>query len=777
MYGRAAASSTSHGTTTRKDEGRLSSKAQDRLKHLEELVRSLVDSPSQNQPPTENASVLDGFLKAAATTGAPDKDTIDGSSYTGTTHWSAILQYISDLRNDLGTGNAGDDHVAEIIDYSKPDALFGGNRPHSLEQVLSNHLLPRIQIDRRVTQYFNARYVVVPFVHGPQFSRQYEKFWANPLGTNVIWISKMFSICCLAASLNLAASQAPAYKAEIAQQRDSFEAAAGECLVLGNYSKPQKHVVEALALFLQCKYMRSWDPQPEVALMFAVQTRLAYMMGYHRDGSKFPNQISPFETEMRRRVWAMLRQFDMLTAFQLGIPNNVPPGSWDTANPSNLLDADFDEDTEVVPPPRPETEVTPVLYFVVKARIVDVCSRICHHAASFPSSSVPGPEVMALDALLRERADGIPESLRARPMSLSITDPAHEIMIRINISFLWRKALCVLHRKYMIAVENEYSYRTCVEAASAMCESFIDVYPEFQPGGTFGNDGWMLSSFTIIDFLLVTMVLCLATSVSRMKFYRAGGDCESWLKSDETKNMLAILEKSRSICIELGERSREAKRVSGVLDAVVSKLKNRSVAACRAREGWPFFFAPPVNRTVRTVGGVYDRDGISLKPLSLSEQITSVNPSSGMVPPSFFSHDRELYGPSRNQKTDPAPGSSVPTIIPQAPRDAEAENDPSTSRDPLGNVGMDVDTGFIDNFMGDVDGNSTIDWTQLDQFTGFFGDDPSFAMYAPLSAPTTASDFTSAATHITDPESWVSTPLYSLGGRVFDPITGDRRQA
>lgn len=788
IYGKTA-TTVSNGSATRKDETRLSAKAQDRLKHLEDLVRSMVDSPTRNQPNEGATPVLDGILQAAASDGSLDTKTITGAPYNGSTHWSAILQHISELRNDLGTDNAGDEPVPEAVDYSKPDALFGGHRPQSLEQILNNHLPPRIQIDRRITQYFNARYMIVPFLHSVQFGRQYEKFWADPLNTNVIWISKLFSICCLAASLNMAASSAPSYRAEVAQERDSFEAAAGQCLVLGSYSKPQPHVVEALALFLQCKYGRSLDPQPEVALMFGVQIRLAYMMGYHRDGSNFPSQITPFETEMRRRVWAMVRQFDLMVSFQLGIPNNIPQDSWDTKRPSNLMDSDFDENTKILPESRPETETTQILYFVVKSRLIDVYSRICHHALSFPARPASLAEIMELDKLCRETAKDVPETLQTRPVSKSVTDPGWEIMIRLNINFLWQKSLCVLHRKYMIADGNDYSHRTCIEAALAMCESFLDVYPEFQPGGTFGNDGWMLTSFTIIDFLLVSIVLCLALSVSRKKYLNGGGRVEAWSELEETSHILAVLEKCHMICIELGHRSREAKRVSGVLAIVLEKLKDKTQSK-PARNGTlhPSLRAPrqPMTRQDEATtepSSAGDKDSISMKPLSLSEGPSSENTSGGICYPPFFRADDYLYGPGRTSRARDRSESSPNALQPNSstPSNPEATDTPQTfvmnAGAPL-TFNMDLDGDFFSNFMEDPANFADIDWTQLDQFTGLLGVDPTVHMFDSMSAPTIASDSNTTESRSTDPDSsWESVPYFALGSRTFDPVTGNRQQA
>lgn len=343
-----------------------------------------------------------------------------------------------------------------------------------------------------VSQYFNARYMVIPLIHVKQFHRQYEKFWQDPVNANVMWTSIFFSICCLSATLSLM-TQSPQAHDDDRYTRESFQTAASQCLLLGNYSKPQKFVVEALSLFLQCRIASSLNAQTDVLLIFAVQSRLAFMMELNRDGSNHPHQYSPFEVEMRRRVWSMIVNFDILSSCQRGIPTTIMPDSWDTKPPSNLMDTDFDEDTTELPPARPETDVTPILYFTVKSRIIYVYTRICQHSLTFSSYNTTAETLMKLDVQLREQAAKIPKPLCIKPIRESVTDAAHEVMSRLNISFLWRKALCVLHRKHMTLENDEYSFETCLESSASMCSSLIDLYPEFQPGGLYANDTWSKS--------------------------------------------------------------------------------------------------------------------------------------------------------------------------------------------------------------------------------------------------------------------------------------------
>ena len=75
-----------------------------------------------------------------------------------------------------------------------------------------------------------------------------------------------------------------------------------QCLRLGNYMKGAPHTIEALLAFLQTEYLQGEDTQHGCWQLTGVIIRVALKMGYHRDGSHFPN-ISVYEAEMRRRTW------------------------------------------------------------------------------------------------------------------------------------------------------------------------------------------------------------------------------------------------------------------------------------------------------------------------------------------------------------------------------------------------------------------------------------------------------------------------------------------
>jgi hypothetical protein len=74
--------------------------------------------------------------------------------------------------------------------------------------------------------------------------------------------------------------------------------------------------------------------------LIGLATRIATSLGLHRDGSNFP-KLSPFEVEMRRRLWWHIRVLDIRASEDFGIVLTGLIHS-NTALPLNLNDCDLD---------------------------------------------------------------------------------------------------------------------------------------------------------------------------------------------------------------------------------------------------------------------------------------------------------------------------------------------------------------------------------------------------------------------------------------------------
>lgn len=350
--------------------------------------------------------------------------------------------------------------------------------------------------------------------------------------------------------------------------RTIFLQKAGQALIAGRYQKAKPYSVEAVLLYGVCKYIQRQEQDNDAWVIIGVSTRLAMKMGYHRDPSKLAN-ISPFEGEMRRRTFVILEAFDLLLSFQAGLPAMFHEEECDTEPPSNLFDTDFDENCKTLPPSRPPTDSTPMLYYRYKSRLARIFRRIYQHALSIKNSLYE--QTMKLDAELEEAHKDVPPSLRMRLLTLSFTDQPYMILNRLYSDLVYLKSVCVLHRKYVSEHRSDpsfaYSRKVCGDAGLQILKHQAELHGACQPGGLFHEHKWMLSSLSCHDFLLAAMIICLDLYESQKQ--PAASTSEDLQAQAEKYD---ALNHSYGIWTSRRAFSRDARRASSVLAIMLSKV-------------------------------------------------------------------------------------------------------------------------------------------------------------------------------------------------------------
>ena len=414
---------------------------------------------------------------------------------------------------------------------------------------------------------------------------QYEQFWENPFGTPVMWLGLLYTMMCLATQFQQLSGDEPGeHPKPFRSPQDphclvqAYQEKVVQCLILGKYTKSVSYTIETLILYFTIEHFQCKDTQIGPWIILGIIVRIAMRLGYHRDASHFP-RISPFHAEMRRRAWAMIVQLDLITSSQIGLPRMVQEWQSDTAEPHNLLDDDFDEDMVNLPTPRPNTDLTPIVYVVTKNRLMSVFGMISDLTTSTQPSLYT--EVMRLDRILHEARSAIPPGLQLRPMTKSITDHPDVVMRRIYLALIFHKAQCVLHGKYLVSARSNsqyiYSRQSCIEAALKILEHQSTLHQETQPGGQLHRDRWKVSSLVNHDFLLAVTILCLdldhdiaETSLSQL----SERTVDIWRRDTIT----CALRESYRIWLQSSGSSREAQKAAEALKIVLEKVGGTGIS-------------------------------------------------------------------------------------------------------------------------------------------------------------------------------------------------------
>lgn len=116
--------------------------------------------------------------------------------------------------------------------------------------------------------------------------------------------------------------------------------------------------------------------------------QLGRAMGLHRDGTAFG--LSPYETEMRRRLWWNLCVLDLRTAEDYGSDPTIMEQTYDTKMPLNVDDGDISVESKGFPEPRRD-RFTEMTFCLLRYEVSSIIRRLdyvppgdgmCHEVAS-----------------------------------------------------------------------------------------------------------------------------------------------------------------------------------------------------------------------------------------------------------------------------------------------------------------------------------------------------------------------------------------------------------
>ncbi|KAL9565079.1 hypothetical protein ACKAV7_010724 [Fusarium commune] len=476
-------------------------------------------------------------------------------------HWSSILENIRAIRDELPAASPQTSTLSSVTlnnEASTSEADFDMGSPDglSIEHILS--ALP---------------------------PRQYESFWDSPSETSPVWIALLLALLSLSAGVYEISGMARSSQFPIPSSK-ALSKKTQECLLLSNYTAATEHAVEAFLLLLVGCWLRAKVSDANLWFLMGKVVQLAICKGYHRDSTKVPgSKISPFDGEMRRRVWVCLYQLDSLMSFQMGLPSMIPSDFCDTELPRNLNQSDFYPGIAELPPSRPLSENTTISYAIVKASVMAMFKKVVKHTRSLTPPSYE--ETVALDAEIRAAYDNIPDSFKYKPLTSFIVDEVSVIMSRTTIELLHLKSIVVLHRQYLTDRQDgrfAFSRKASLDAAERLLERQAEIHQITLPGGLLHDKKWMITSLTLSDFTLAAMVICLDLTISM----RNGTRMDAYPEDVELRKYLAIVERAHKIWSSSSETS-EGRMVSHALDSTIRRVNEfiNMTSGAMAAQSWP----------------------------------------------------------------------------------------------------------------------------------------------------------------------------------------------
>jgi hypothetical protein len=347
----------------------------------------------------------------------------------------------------------------------------------------------------------------------------------------------------------------------------SYRNSCMQALIRSHYTKPGPYTIETLIMYMEGEFLIINDDQVHLYLLIGNIVRLSLRMGLHRDATKVGGNITPFQAEMRRRVWHHIAQIDLLGSFHIGLPGMVGAIESDTLYPQNLRDEDLDESSTELPPGRPDSELTPTSYLICKSRLCHACGQIAAFANRL--TLPPYSEVMKMDGLLHEAYATVP-SFFQMPSEFSLFDSPDLIIRQFSLVLVFQKSRCMLHRKYIMKGNDNpqyaYSKKAALDASMELLRFQAMSYDAALPGGPLTRDRWVLSTLTMHDFLLASMIV----SINIIQVAEASSNSTSGAEEVDQK-MAKALEKSYDIFMDMRSVVADARKASALLRAMLNK--------------------------------------------------------------------------------------------------------------------------------------------------------------------------------------------------------------
>lgn len=302
--------------------------------------------------------------------------------------------------------------------------------------------------------------------------------------------------------------------------------------------------------------------------------RLMLKMGLHRDPSKLAG-ISPFEGEMRRRIWNMGTQLETVVSFHVGLPSMIPGIEADVEIPHNFRDEDLLEDCKELPPERPHTDWTVMTYPIQKTRLMRVFDDIGRQAHALQTPSYA--DVLRLDNKLTETWRTLPPNMFVKSLDECVGDPPSLLIQRFGLGSLYNKCRCVLHRRYLVEAvpkkEHDFSRQQCLDGAMTLLNFQHIISEACKPGHILGQNGWFISSLVVHDYLLAAMVVYL---VIKNEHYAAENSEHAWYAKDgnspSKEELKGMLRRSYNIWSIVAEDVAELRKTADTLAVMLARL-------------------------------------------------------------------------------------------------------------------------------------------------------------------------------------------------------------
>lgn len=290
----------------------------------------------------------------------------------------------------------------------KSTKIWPGERAVDSE-FLKTLLPPRAVVEALLSNYFVYYGRMHRILHIPAFYHELRNLWSNDYGTPAHVIIQLLLVMAIVwnthvpSPLTLGGEPMLCHNVvvEWIHWADSY---LNNC----NIKRPNIIVLQIRCLLYLAKEA-NWTQRNQAWASVGTLVKLAMAAGCHLEPpvDVHNRQISTYNREMRRRIWATVVELDLRASMDRGMQPTVQQSSYNCNPPLNIDDTDLGESTMAYPEARSLNVATDTSYQAVMSRSLGLRLRVCA-IVNAPQIQLSPDELLQLDEELRRRVAEIP---------------------------------------------------------------------------------------------------------------------------------------------------------------------------------------------------------------------------------------------------------------------------------------------------------------------------------------------------------------------------------
>ncbi|CAJ2511196.1 Uu.00g068210.m01.CDS01 [Anthostomella pinea] len=322
---------------------------------------------------------------------------------------------------------------------------------------LESILPSKDETDSLIAVYLDQFEQLHRIVHIPTFKKEYAAFWDPSHERCASFTALVLSMIAVSCCMDMQASNKfVGIKSSSFQTAEKWTTACVEWH--GRQSQKHRRLVHyqiACLLYLAkkvniIKKKRFWTTAGSMI-------REAITIGLHQDPDHAGKRISPYNAEMRRRLWATMVEFDVQASHNQGVPTLLSQVYNDTDAPGNLDDESFDESSTELPISRPRLEYTFSSYAHLSRQSLPLRLEL-NKLLTGPPVDLEWEQVLQYSDMITQEIDALPEwDLEMEENSEMSHKP---ILAHTLLHVQLRQYLIPLHQPYLKLRKYHSKYQT-----------------------------------------------------------------------------------------------------------------------------------------------------------------------------------------------------------------------------------------------------------------------------------------------------------------------------